>query len=114
VNSRLAVSAISCRVCCFLRSRSPGPVRIWALVIEQLVRGFASTLDAVDVLQRWLPGTNAGALVAALGAPTQEQGRGTPGITDVVGGTHATLVIAAYLITLTAATAIVLCRRDVT
>jgi ABC-2 type transport system permease protein len=87
---------------------------VWALVIEQLVRGFASTLDAIDVVQRWLPGTNAGALVAALGAPTQAQGRGTPGITDVVGGTHATLVVAGYLITLTAATAIVLRRRDVT
>ena len=87
---------------------------VWALVVEQLVRGFASTLDAIDVLQRWLPGTNAGALVAALGAPTQEQGRGTPGITDVVGGTHATLAVAGYLIILAAATAIVLRRRDVT
>jgi ABC-type transport system involved in multi-copper enzyme maturation permease subunit len=87
---------------------------VWALVIEQLVRGFASTLDAIDVLQRWLPGTNAGALVAALGAPTQGRGGGTPGISDVVGGTHATLVVAGYLIALAAATAVVLRRRDVT
>jgi ABC-type transport system involved in multi-copper enzyme maturation permease subunit len=87
---------------------------VWALVVEQLVRGFASTLDAIDVLQRWLPGTNAGALVAALGAPTQAQSRGTPGITDVVSGTHATLVVAGYLIILAAATAIMLRRRDIT
>jgi ABC-type transport system involved in multi-copper enzyme maturation permease subunit len=87
---------------------------VWALVLEQLVRGFASTLDAVDALQRWLPGTNAGALVAALGARTQQQGGGTPGVTDVVGGTHATLVVAGYLIALVAASAVVLRRRDVT
>ena len=87
---------------------------VWALVVEQLVRGFATTLDVLDAIQLWLPGTNAGALVAALGAATQEQSAGTPGVSDVVGGTHATLVVAGYLVAVAAATAFVLRRRDVT
>lgn len=56
---------------------------VWALAIENLVRGFAGLLGFLDVLQRGLPGTNAGSLVAALGAATLDQSGGTPGVTAV-------------------------------
>jgi ABC-type transport system involved in multi-copper enzyme maturation permease subunit len=42
---------------------------VWALAVENLVRGFASVIGFLDALQRGLPGTNAGSLVASLGAP---------------------------------------------
>lgn len=87
---------------------------VWALVIESLVRGFASTIDAIDTLQRWLPGTNGGALAAALGAQTQSRDRGTPGVTDVVSGTHGVVFLAAYIIAFACVAGILLQRRDVT
>jgi hypothetical protein len=49
-----------------------------ALVVENLVRGFAVVLDFLDALQRWLPGVGAGSLVASLGATTQDRPGGTP------------------------------------
>jgi ABC-2 type transport system permease protein len=86
---------------------------VWVLAVENLVRIFAAILDPLDVLQRWMPGTNAGALAAALGVPVQGQPGGTPGVTDVVGGMPAALVLVAYLVMFAAASA-VLIHRDVT
>lgn len=62
---------------------------VWALAVENLLRGFAPVLDVVDVAQRWQPGTNAGSLAAAL----SDLPSGAPGVTDVVSGTHAVLVL---------------------
>ena len=45
-----------------------GLVLVWTLPAANLVRGFASLL-ATEVLQRWLPGTNAGSVAAATGVP---------------------------------------------
>jgi ABC-type lipoprotein export system ATPase subunit len=75
---------------------------------------FGSIVDVVDVVQRSMPGTNAGALAAALGVPVQGQPGGTPGVTDAVGGTSAALVLAAYLVMFAAASAVLIRRRDVT
>ena len=69
-------------------------------------------MDAVDVVQRFMPGTNAGALAAVLGVPVQGRPGGTPGVTDVVGGMAAALVLVAYLVIFVAASA-VLVHRDV-
>jgi ABC-type transport system involved in multi-copper enzyme maturation permease subunit len=87
---------------------------VWALAVENLVRAFASTLDPIDTLARYMPGTNAGALVAALGVPAQGQTGGTPGVTDIVTGTHATLVLTAYIMAFLLIAGTLLHRRDVT
>jgi ABC-2 type transport system permease protein len=88
---------------------------VWVLVVEQLFRSWlAPTLAVADVAQRWLPGTNAGSLVFAMGTHAEAQGRGTPGVNDLVGGTQATIVVAAYVVVLIAISAAVLRRRDVT
>jgi ABC-2 type transport system permease protein len=86
---------------------------VWALAVENLLRIFSSIVAVVDIAQRFLPGTNAGALAAALGVPVQGQPGGTPGVTDVVGGRSAALVLVAYLAMFVAASAALISRRDV-
>jgi ABC-type transport system involved in multi-copper enzyme maturation permease subunit len=86
---------------------------VWALAIENLVRGFAGLLGFLDVLQRGLPGTNAGSLVAALGAATLDQTGGTPGVTTVVSGPQAVVVLIAYVVVLVVIAGFALRRQDV-
>jgi ABC-2 type transport system permease protein len=86
---------------------------VWALAIENLVRGFAGLLGFLDVLQRGLPGTNAGSLVAALGAATLDQTGGTPGVTAVVSGPQAVAVLGAYVVVLVVIAGFALRRQDV-
>ena len=86
---------------------------VWALAVENVLRIFGAIVDVVDAVQRLLPGTNAGALAAALGVPVQGQPGGTPGVTDVVGGTTAALVLATYLVVFVTASAVLVHRRDV-
>jgi ABC-2 type transport system permease protein len=88
---------------------------VWMLILEQIIRAWAApTVTAINALNHYLPGTNAGAVVAALGEPTEQQGHGNPGITSAVSGTHAVLVVAGYLLALAGAAAALLRRRDVT
>jgi ABC-type transport system involved in multi-copper enzyme maturation permease subunit len=88
---------------------------VWMLVVEQIIRAwFAPAVAVIDALVRWLPGTNAGSLVAALGVHTEQQGAGAPGVNGVVDGTHATLVLAGYVVVLVTATAVAVRRRDIT
>lgn len=87
---------------------------VWTLAVENLLRIFAGLVDALDTAQHYLPGTNAGALVAALGSPEQGEAGGTPGVTSVVSGTHAGVVLAVYAVVFTVAMGILLHRRDVT
>lgn len=86
---------------------------VWALAVENLLRIFGSIVDLVDFVQRFMPGTNAGALAAAIGVPVQGQPGGTPGVTDVVGGTSAAVVLAVYLTMFVATSAVLIRRRDV-
>jgi hypothetical protein len=86
---------------------------VWMLAVENLLRIFGSIVEAADVAQRLLPGTNAGALVAALGVPVQGQPGGTPGVTDVVDGRSGTLVLVAYLAIFVAASAALISRWDI-
>jgi ABC-2 type transport system permease protein len=86
---------------------------VWALAIENLVRGFANLLGFLDAFQRGLPGVNAGSLVASLGAATLDQSGGTPGVAAVVSGTQALLVLGAYVVVLAALAGVVLQRQDV-
>lgn len=84
---------------------------VWALAVENLLRMFASVVDAVDVALRYLPATNAGSLVSALSS--DRRGTVAPGVTDAVGGTHAALVLGAYALVFIAIAATVQHRRDV-
>ncbi|MDQ3762292.1 MAG: ABC transporter permease [Actinomycetota bacterium] len=88
---------------------------VWALVIENLIRGVAALLDVFDTVQRALPGVNAGSLVAALGATSLGEGTGgTPGVDAVVGGTQAVIALACYSAGFVLVAAMLLARRDVT
>jgi ABC-type transport system involved in multi-copper enzyme maturation permease subunit len=86
---------------------------VWALVVENLVRGFAVVLDFLDALQKWLPGVNAGSLVASLGATTQDRPGGTPGVTDAVTGTRGLTMLVAYVLALGVIATLTLVRQDV-
>jgi ABC-2 type transport system permease protein len=86
---------------------------VWALAVENLVRGFAGVLDFLDTVQQGLPGTNAGSLVASLGATTIDQPGGTPGVTDAVSGPQAVLVLIAYVAAMTLVAMFALQRQDI-
>lgn len=86
---------------------------VWALVVENLIRASAAVLDIMATVQRFLPGVNAGSLVAALGARGEGQGDGTPGVAAVVDGTQATVVLLGYLIAFAVLAGAVHARRDV-
>jgi ABC-2 type transport system permease protein len=86
---------------------------VWALAVENLVRGFAGLLEFLDTFQRALPGINAGSLVASLGAATLDQSGGTPGVTAVVSGRQAVVVLIAYAVALPLITGLALHRQDV-
>jgi ABC-2 type transport system permease protein len=87
---------------------------VWALVIENLIRGAAALVDGFDTVQRTLPGFNAGSLVAAFSATGQDGGAaGTPDVAAVVGGTQAAIVLACYTVSFVLVAVILLARRDV-
>jgi ABC-type transport system involved in multi-copper enzyme maturation permease subunit len=86
---------------------------VWALAVENLVRGFAGLLGFLDAFQRGLPGVNAGSLVASLGAAAIDQPGGTPGVTAVVSGPQALVVLLAYVVVLTVVAGVALQRQDV-
>ncbi|MFD6445797.1 ABC transporter permease [Promicromonospora sp. NPDC060204] len=81
---------------------------VWALVVENLLRGVGSLLDAVEQVTHYLPGTAAGSLVGALTGT----GTGTPGVLDVVPGGQAVVTVVAYVVGLCAVVLVVLRRRD--
>lgn len=87
---------------------------VWALVIENLVRGLAEVLGVFDGLQKAFPGVNAGSLAAALGALPSDDSQGTPGVDAVVSGGQATVVLIGYVVVFAGVAAAVLHRRDVT
>jgi ABC-2 type transport system permease protein len=86
---------------------------VWALAVENLIRGFANVVGFLDALQQGLPGVNAGSLVASLGAATLDQPGGTPGVTGVVSGQQAVVVLIAYAVGLVVIAGITLQRQDV-
>jgi ABC-2 type transport system permease protein len=87
---------------------------VWALAVETLGRIFASILDVIGALLRWLPATNAGSLAAAVGVPTQGAPGGTPGVTAAVSGMHAALVLGVYVVVFVVVAGVLTQRRDVT
>lgn len=86
---------------------------VWALVIESLISGFANLLEVLATIQQWLPGVNAGALAASLGARAQDQAGGVPGVTTVADGPEATALLVAYVAGMALLSTIVLRRQDI-
>jgi ABC-2 type transport system permease protein len=87
---------------------------VWALVVENLLRGVGNAVGAVDALVHGLPGTAAGSLARAIGAVPAEAANGTPGVNAVLGGGASIAVVVAYLALFVAATTLITARRDVT
>jgi ABC-2 type transport system permease protein len=87
---------------------------VWTLVVENLLRGFAALLGPVEAATDVLPGTAAGSLAGALGALTQDDPNGTPGVVTAIGGTAAVLLLGAYLLAFVVASLALKARRDVT
>jgi ABC-2 type transport system permease protein len=84
---------------------------VWALVIEGLLRGVGTSLQAVAVFTHFLPGTAAGSLIGSIvgvGGPDP-----TPGIIDTLSATRAGVTMAAWLVLLPLATLWLVRRRDV-
>jgi ABC-2 type transport system permease protein len=85
---------------------------VWALVLENLLRGVGALLEPVEAATRVLPGTAAGSLIGKL-VDVAPGGDGTPGVLDVLSGPQAVLTVAAYLLLLPLATLGLVRRRDV-
>ena len=85
---------------------------VWALVVENLLRGVGQLLGWVQSLTEVLPGTSAGSLsgsIVGVGV-----GDGTPGVVDTVPGPRAAITVAAYVVLAVLASLALVRRRDVT
>jgi ABC-2 type transport system permease protein len=85
---------------------------VWALVLENLLRGVGSLLSWVDAFTHVLPGTAAGSLVGSVvgtGGPDP-----TPGVLDTISGTQAAWTVAAYVVMLALVSVLLVRRRDLT
>jgi ABC-2 type transport system permease protein len=84
---------------------------VWALLVENLLRGVGQLLDWVDTLTMVLPGTAGGSLIGSIvgldGADT------APGILDTVSGPKAAITVACYIVAAAMVSIIVVRRRDV-
>lgn len=83
---------------------------VWAVVVENLLRGVGGSIDAIATITEWLPGTAAGALVGALFGP---EGDGAPGINTLISQERATLVLLGYVVIVPLVSLILIRRRDV-
>jgi len=86
---------------------------VWALAVENLLRGVAGLLDWLGPVTDHLPGTAAGSLAAAVGAVPAGRPDGTPGVVTSLTGSAAVGTAALYLVAFVALAAILLRRRDV-
>lgn len=86
---------------------------VWVLAVENLLRGAAQLLGALEAVTDLLPGTAAGSLAAALGAAGVSDPTGTPGVAAVLDAGPAAALLAAYALAAAAAMAATFHRRDV-
>jgi ABC-2 type transport system permease protein len=82
---------------------------VWILAVENLIRYTGTLIDAVGQVEKFMPGTDAGSLVASLGAASAVQ----TGVGSVVSGTQAVWSVALYMLFFAVSGAAVLLRRDV-
>jgi ABC-2 type transport system permease protein len=84
---------------------------VWALVIENLLRGVGELLGPVEAFTKILPGTGAGSLVGSIvgaGGPDP-----TPGVLDALTGSQATALLLGYLVLMPLLASWLITRRDV-
>jgi ABC-2 type transport system permease protein len=82
---------------------------VWILAVENLIRYTGTLIDAVGQAEKFMPGTDAGSLVASLGAASAVQ----TGVGAVVSGNQAVWSVAIYMLLFAATGAAVLIRRDI-
>lgn len=87
---------------------------VWSLVVENLLRGVSGLIGGLEYVTDVMPGTAAGSLSGALGATTEGEGGGAPGVLTVLDGTTATLLLSAYVVVFTLVSVVLLRRRDIT
>jgi ABC-2 type transport system permease protein len=85
---------------------------VWAMVVENLLRGVAGVLGPLESVTNVMPGTAAGSLSGALGAPTAGTEGGAPGVLTVLTGPQATSLLSVYLIVFATLAVFVVSRRD--
>jgi ABC-2 type transport system permease protein len=81
---------------------------VWALVLENLLRGVGTLLSVVEAFTLLTPGTAAGSLVGAFVGVT-----GDPGVIDVLSRERSLVTLAAYVVLVPVATLLLVRRRDV-
>ena len=85
---------------------------VWALVVENLLRGVGALLEPVEAFTKILPGTSAGSLVGSI-VGVAGGGDGTPGVLDTLSGGQASVTVAAYVVLLPLIALLLVRRRDV-
>lgn len=86
---------------------------VWAIVIEQLLRGVGDSLSWVASFTHVLPGTAAGSLVGRLLGVDPSTPGATPGLLDALSMERALVTVLAYVAVLPLATWWLVRRRDV-
>jgi ABC-type transport system involved in multi-copper enzyme maturation permease subunit len=85
---------------------------VWALVVENLLRGVGSLLGPIESFTHVLPGTAGGSLIGALldvgNNPTD-----VPGVLDTVSGGQALVTVLVYAVALPVVALVLVRRRDV-
>jgi hypothetical protein len=90
---------------------SVGLGMVWALVIENLLRGVGNAIGAVAAITHFTPGTAAGSLAGwFIGGGT---GSDTPGVLDALSGPRALWTLLAWLAVLITGSLLIMRRRDV-
>lgn len=87
---------------------------VWALAVENLLRGVSNVLEPVEAITNVLPGTAAGSLAGALGAAAFSEEGGTPGVLTTLDGGPAALLLGGYLAVFVVAAGLMITRRDTT
>ena len=86
---------------------------VWALVVENLLRGVGSLLGPIESVTHVLPGTSAGSLIGAI-VDVGSNPTDTPGVLDVVSGDQALITVLVYAVALPSLVLVLVRRRDVT
>lgn len=85
---------------------------VWALVIENLLRGVGQLLGWVETLTGFMPGTSAGSLIGSIVGVGS--GDGTPGVLDTVPAGQAAITVVIYIVLAVVLSLALVRRRDVT
>ena len=84
---------------------------VWSLVVENLLRGVANALPAIEGITNRMPGSSAGSVAGALGGADVADG-GAPGVLHVLSGPVAVGMTAGYLVIFVAVALALVTRRD--